>query len=95
MRRKTWARTAPPLLSVSNDDTTALFNPGTGQTHFLSDLPLLILEQVGDAPIGMSELIERLGGSAELGPDAQQLIKSTLSSLEREELVVSVGTDSD
>jgi PqqD family protein of HPr-rel-A system len=77
-----------------HDQVTAVFDPDTGETHFLSELPLLILTQIKANPTSLSELINRLDGPADLAPGARQQIHQALLSLEQAELLTSEITDS-
>ncbi len=43
-----------------------VFDPATGETHFLTELPALLLEAIGPSPATALELVERLAGPVDL-----------------------------
>jgi PqqD family protein of HPr-rel-A system len=66
-----------------------LFDPFTGDTHFLNDLPFLLLQAIDDTPRSVSEISERLAVDEELDADAAAQINQTLLSLASSRLVES------
>lgn len=81
------ARTRP--LEEILDDELVLFDPSTDETHFLSELPALILAELDATPRSLAELVDRLVGPGELDPAAEQKIRLALTHLEAAELVES------
>ncbi len=79
----------------SQGDGAAVFDPDTGETHFLSDLPALALREIDDTPVTLSRLIERLDGPEDLPAEARQQIHAALLSLEKVELITSETVDTD
>jgi PqqD family protein of HPr-rel-A system len=67
-----------------------VFDPATGETHFLNALPLLLLEAMAESPSTAENLIDALAGPVELNDDAAQRITAALHLLEDAELVESV-----
>ncbi len=66
-----------------------MFDPATGETHFLSDLPALIVTIVDDDWASHTNIIERYAGPVELDGSAETQVIAALVSLERAELVES------
>ena len=93
--RSVWFRDGSELLWESHADTAAVFDPDTGETHFLTDLPAMALAQINDTPVTLSGLIKRLDGPDDLPADARQKIHAALLSLERVELITSESVDTD
>jgi len=84
-----WRRLGPPLVWDGEPGEGAVFDPVSGETHFLSQLPALILTVVDDRWCGYPELIARLAGPVALDGQAEEKVISALASLERAELVES------
>ncbi len=84
-----WRLQATTTLSEQIDNSLVVFDPTTGETHFLADLPALVLAELDDKPRSIRELIERLAGPVELGHVAEQQILTALTQLEAAELVES------
>jgi hypothetical protein len=61
----------------------------TGETHFLGELPALLVSVVGETPVPLEDLVERLAGSIALDQHARTQINSALLFLEAAELVES------
>jgi len=76
-------------------DDVVVFDPSTGETHFVTQLPALILAELDTTPRSVAELIERLAGPVELGETEEQQILDALSRLEAAELVESEPSESD
>lgn len=74
-----------------DEHTTILFDPSSGETHFLSPLPTLVLSHLSAEYLPFPELIEALAGEPpeDLGDDALTAIAATLDFLEGAELVES------
>lgn len=89
MPGQAWARKGAPLEWEMQKGAAVVFDPETGATHFLSDLPSLLLSHIDDVPADLAILIERLDGPKELGLDERKQILSALLSLEQSELITS------
>jgi PqqD family protein of HPr-rel-A system len=68
-----------------------VFDPVSGETHFLNELPVLLLQQLGATPLTLAELASRLAYGKDLGADALAKISTCLAELERVGLVESVA----
>lgn len=69
---------------------SAVLDPYTGETHFLNDLPALLVSSIGSDPLDVSKLTERLiGHSQGFEHSAQRNITAALASLEQAELIES------
>ena len=66
-----------------------MFDPATGETHFLSDLPALLLAAVDGQPPDVAPLIERVAGPVSLDGHAEAQVAAALIYLESAELVES------
>lgn len=84
-----WCRRAPDLRWGDSSVDGVVFDPDTGETHFLSELPRLLLTVVTSAPVSHAELVERLAGQAELDSQAEAQVITALVFLERAELIES------
>ena len=84
-----WRLHATTTITEQFDDSLVVFDPATGETHFLADLPALVLAELDDEPRSVRELIERLAGPVELDRAAEQQILTALTQLEAAELVES------
>lgn len=82
-----WFRAGPAPLT---DASGALFDPLSGETHFLAVLPLLLLESMTARPTPTSELVRRLAGDVDPGKEGWGKIEAALLQLESAELVESV-----
>ena len=89
MTGRVWFRTGAPLQWDSHAATASVFDPDTGETHFLSELPSILLAQVDDRPVTLYQLIQRLDGPNDLADEARHQITAALLSLERAELIAS------
>ena len=90
-----WYRRGAGLLWESQVDGAVVFDPDTGETHFLSDLPAMALAEIDDTPVTLSGLIERLDGPEDLPAEARQQIHAALLSLEQVELITSESGETD
>lgn len=84
-----WFRSRADLIWEQGVGEGIVYDPSSGETHFLSDLPSLILSVVDDIPASYAELVERFAGPVELDPIAQSQIVAALLFLEGAELVES------
>jgi elongation factor P--beta-lysine ligase len=69
-----------------------VFDPSTGETHFLSELPALLLKYIDANPVTVSEMFDRIAGSDSLDAEKANLIEESLTALVRAELVESCST---
>ena len=90
-----WFRKGAPLHWEPHLGSVVVFDSDTGETHFLSDLPSMVLARIDDEPTTLSGLIDRLDAPADLEREARQQIFTALVSLERAELVTSETVDPD
>lgn len=88
-----WVRSGPPAIYEQIPDKTAVFDPETGETHYVSELPALLLSCVVAEPASHEMLISRLAGPVELDKKAVSQVLATLLYLEAAELVESRLTD--
>lgn len=86
-----WSLAPGDMISFSFDDgeTTVMFDRSSGDSHFLSMLPALVLEQLASHPLSYEQLVRQLadGSAADLDDDATAAIATTLDYLEGAELV--------
>ena len=85
-----WLRNGPAVSKIQTLDPAPVFDPATGETHFLNELPLLLLEAMVDSPSTAEVLVDALAGPVELDDDADQRITAALRLLEDAELVESI-----
>ncbi|MCP5317461.1 MAG: HPr-rel-A system PqqD family peptide chaperone [Chromatiaceae bacterium] len=67
----------------------AVFDPLTGETHFLSVLPAMVLEAVNEAPQTTERIAHSLGDPADFDAAAMKKVADALRYLERAEIVES------
>lgn len=73
-----------------------IFDPATGETHFLNDLPLLLLSMIDREPRDLRRLCCLLTGSDDdVAAESKMNITSALVSLAHAELVESTVPNSD
>lgn len=84
-----WYRRGPDLIWERGLDEGIVFDPKSGETHVLNDLPSLILSVIDDRPAAYAELVERFAGPVELDQQAEAQIFAALLFLEGAELVES------
>ena len=84
-----WFRIGPDLAWQDVPGNGAVFDPASGQTHFLSELPAVIVSAVDQTPTSFSSLLERLGGPDGIDEHGKAKILAALSFLENAELVES------
>ena len=82
-----WARRGPDLVWEGLSAATAVFDPSSGETHFLTELPALVLRAISAAAGSEAELIRRMAGPVELGEPSTQLVHAALNQLERAGLI--------
>lgn len=84
-----WFRIGPDLIWQGALGLGAVFDAASGETHFLSELPAVILPSIDKTPASFSNLVERLGGPDGIDEQAEAKIRAALSLLEAAELVES------
>lgn len=89
MTGRAWRRCGPDLAWGDDSEPRAVFDPATGETHFLTQLPALLLEEIGQTPTPAAELIERLAGPVDLDSDAAARVTAALRELEGAGLIES------
>lgn len=87
--RRLWFRNGPDLIWEQGLTHGVVFDPASGETHFLSDLPALILSVIDALPASYTELVERFAGPVDLDGQANTQIVAALLFLEGAELVES------
>lgn len=68
---------------------SAVFDPQSGETHFLAELPALIAATVDADWASADELVARYAGQVDLDDAAKAQILAALASLEAAEIVES------
>lgn len=84
-----WRRLGPALIWDREPGQGPVFDPATGETHFLSELPALIATTLDGEWAPHAELVTRYAGPVELDAAAEAQFVAALTSLERAELVES------
>lgn len=84
-----WRRCGPPLVWENAPGEGAVFDPASGETHFLSELPALLLSSIGQEWRDLASLIVHIAGSDDLEDQHRAKILSALTFLESAELVES------
>lgn len=82
-----WARYGPEPVRESFDVTEIIFDPSTGETHFLNELPSLLLSVVQHQPLSLNALIGRLAGDVEVSEQGREDILATLQFLAGAEII--------
>lgn len=92
-----WSITADPVHKAVDEDGFVVFDRASGLTHFLSDMPILVLELLAEADLSTSELITAIARSTELelAEVREDFVSRTLADLEKAELITSVAHHSD
>jgi PqqD family protein of HPr-rel-A system len=70
-------------------DLSIIFDPDSGQTHFLSELPALLLDNIHESPQTIEQLTASIDAPEDLTEEAQEQIRRALSLLEAKELIES------
>lgn len=84
-----WSRRAPPVVWENAPGNGPVFDPASGETLFLSDLPAVLLAAIDAQPVGLALLVERIAGPLELDTPDRGKILTALLYLENAELVES------
>lgn len=93
--RYTWYRRGANILWEPLSDAQAVFDPDTGETHFLTELPALMLMAVGPNPAHAAELLQKITGPIELDETSTEAVYAALRQLEFAGLVESATHQSD
>lgn len=88
-----WRRSGPPLVWADAPGEGAVFDPASGETHFLSELPALLLPFIDQDWHDFGSLIAHIVGSVDLDDPHRAKILSALTFLESAELVESRYAD--
>jgi PqqD family protein of HPr-rel-A system len=92
-----WSVCGDLVHEAVSDDGFVVFDRVTGLTHFLNELPQMLLDSLGDQSMTPQQLVIHLAESA--GMSAEDVPESTiqriLADLEQAELLVSERTDPD
>lgn len=96
-RTVSWSVCGDLVHEAVSDDGFVVFDRSTGLTHFLSQLPLMVLETLGSQSLTVQDLVTRLAESADIAADQlpASAIQRSLADLEQAELIVSEHTDTD
>jgi PqqD family protein of HPr-rel-A system len=82
-----WVRRGPDLVWQELSAAIAVFDPSTGETHFLTELPALVLKAMDATAASEAELIRRIAGPVALEDHSLQSVHAALNQLERAELI--------
>jgi PqqD family protein of HPr-rel-A system len=82
-----WSRRGADLVWESLPATHAVFDPDTGETHFLTELPALVLQAISPVPASAAELVQRLAGNVQLDEDSAESVHSAVYQLEQAGLI--------
>ena len=84
-----WHRSGPPLIWEIAPGEGAVFDPASGETHFLSELPALLLGFIGREWSDLPGLIGYIAGPVDLDAQSEAKVMAALTFLEGAELVES------
>jgi PqqD family protein of HPr-rel-A system len=84
-----WRRQAPAVCGSPGYKLTPVYDPISGETHFLNELPSLLLEVIDERPRRVDELVALLNDGEPLDADAKKNIEFALTYLEQAELAES------
>jgi len=82
-----WRRLGPALAWQGEIGEGAVYDPASGETHFLSPLPALLLSAIDGQWAFYSEIVDRIAGPVDYDGQAEAQIIAALVVLERAELV--------
>jgi len=85
-----WIREGPDVVWEGVAGEGPVFDPASGETHFLNDLPVLLLLAIDNRPVSCSTLMARFAGPMQLDEQGQAQILAALVYLEGAELVESL-----
>ncbi len=86
---RSWRRIGPALVWDGEPGAGAVFDPLSGETHFLAELPALFAATVDADWASAPELVARYAGQVDLDDVAKAQILTALTSLEAAEIVES------
>ncbi|MCB1725070.1 MAG: hypothetical protein H6959_05730 [Chromatiaceae bacterium] len=89
-----WRRVGPPLLWHREPGSGAVFDPASGQTHFLNELPAMLLAEIQADWRDGASLVEAAAGPVDLNPNDRAKIHAALHFLASAELVESRDDES-
>jgi PqqD family protein of HPr-rel-A system len=95
LERRVWRRPGPVPVWQGEPGEGALFDPLSGETHFLGELPALIVSVLDDHWASRGTLVERIAGPVALEQQAEAQILAALVSLEAAELVESQSPETE
>lgn len=86
-----WRNAACPLVWSESSAVDAVFDPATGETHLLNELPGLILRAIDTQPRNAGRIIEAMAGASaeELGRSGRDQVIAALDYLRGAELIES------
>ena len=87
-----WYRRHRSPLVNDSWDMAVLFDPETGETHFLNELPALLLAHLDVSPRTFEQIVEAIDAPADLSDEARQQIRRALRLLEDKELIESTAS---
>jgi len=87
---QSWRRLGLALVRERELGEGVVFDPSTGETHFLTELPALLLSVVDREPASQDTLVDRLAGPLDLDSTAEAQVLAALVYLEGAELVESL-----
>ncbi len=84
-----WRESDQPLVWSDSDQFFAVFDPVSGETHLLNELPAMLLQQVDAQPRTAAELLATILGeeAGEIAPQQIDQIIATLKFLAEAELI--------
>lgn len=85
-----WLRRSESLIKVEFEDGIIVFDPDSGETHFLDDLTDLLLSEIDTQPVAIDDLVRRVAGAVELELGELDRISVALTQLREAELIESV-----
>jgi PqqD family protein of HPr-rel-A system len=82
-----WSRCGPSSIQRALGPAHAVYDATSGETHFLSELPALLLQAIDRTPRSAIELLTAVAGEADYTPEQIQQAEAALRELERAGLV--------
>jgi PqqD family protein of HPr-rel-A system len=82
-----WRRQSPPLNCQSIPPAYAIFDPSSGDTHFLSELPTLLLQSIDHKARSALDLLIAIAGEDVYSEEQIQRAEAALRELEKAGLV--------
>lgn len=84
-----WNLRGSPFVWEKLPHAYALFDPHTGETHLVNDLPFLIVSKLDRRPRTFAEIADSVAGPLALDSSSIEKISAALAFLERAEIVES------